>query len=288
MDQPEPSNTSLDSQKPKKRLRFSLRTLLLISLSIGSVVTLGWNWEPWIQTHILRGHQGGAYRAAFSPDGLRVATTPSYGPLRIWDVHTGALRHSGPETDRSDVKFTDDGRCVKLTSSRAQLLYDLKVGQGVDYSYSKTRHESYPYIKSSRGHSVYLMGHIVEIGHLSLLRKECRGHDKPVWDAVFSPDETLLLTVAEDNTARLWNVDDGKALKMFEGFENPLRAGFSQDQKSVFVQTSSEFILWNLENGNRSKFLFQTHILSFGRNTEQLDRTLPTLNHDGSRVLFPL
>jgi hypothetical protein len=65
--------------RPKRRwFRFSLRTLLLFVLLLGSAMGLWFRWEPWVVAHQL--DTGGTACAAFSPDdrlivlSLRVAT----------------------------------------------------------------------------------------------------------------------------------------------------------------------------------------------------------------------
>ncbi len=43
-------------------------------------------------------------------------------------------------------------------------------------------------------------------GHTGALLTELKGHTDEVYEVVFSPDHTRLLTVGADGTARLWAV----------------------------------------------------------------------------------
>uniref|UniRef100_UPI00186522CC nSTAND1 domain-containing NTPase n=1 Tax=Roseibium sediminis TaxID=1775174 RepID=UPI00186522CC len=43
------------------------------------------------------------------------------------------------------------------------------------------------------------------------------GHKDWVWSAVFSKDETFVLTASDDTTAKLWSVETGNLVKSFEG-----------------------------------------------------------------------
>jgi hypothetical protein len=75
----------------------------------------------WSVRAILCGQQG-IQRAAFSPDGQRVATSDREGTVRIWEVEKGALieiLESQRPVDR-DLGFSDDGTKVVTVGSQGQ------------------------------------------------------------------------------------------------------------------------------------------------------------------------
>ena len=43
------------------------------------------------------------------------------------------------------------------------------------------------------------------------------GHQRWVWDCVFSVDAAYLLTASSDCTARLWDLNTGEAIKQYAG-----------------------------------------------------------------------
>ena len=77
----------------------------------GSQVAQVWDWATGRHLRTLAGHSGSVTRAAFSPNGSRVATASTDGTVRIWDPHTGeqqlVLRGHGAKV--GSVAFSPDG-----------------------------------------------------------------------------------------------------------------------------------------------------------------------------------
>src|ERR1022692_423535 len=96
------------------RPRFSLLTLLLSVLLLGSLATLWWNWQPWALEHTLRGHGNIVYTAVFSPDGRRIVTASNDNTARVWDAQTGAELAvlKGHEGSVHSAAFSPDGRRI--------------------------------------------------------------------------------------------------------------------------------------------------------------------------------
>lgn len=91
-DIPEVVAATKPASKWLPRPRFSLRSLLLATLLIGSATTLWWRWEPWVVEH------------EFSPTGDSCQIIPSQligkrflpvwanGSTYIYDLSDGSLR----------------------------------------------------------------------------------------------------------------------------------------------------------------------------------------------------
>ena len=47
--------------------------------------------------------------------------------------------------------------------------------------------------------------------------KTLLGHQRWVWDAVFSADSAYLVTASSDQTARLWDVAQGETIRHYTG-----------------------------------------------------------------------
>ncbi|MCC6998573.1 MAG: protein kinase [Deltaproteobacteria bacterium] len=61
----------------------------------------------------LAGHQSSVQRAAFSPDGSRLATTSYDGEVRVWDAHSGELyRRWSARHDGGQAVFLDNQRLI--------------------------------------------------------------------------------------------------------------------------------------------------------------------------------
>ncbi len=67
-----------------------------------------------------------------------------------------------------------------------------------------------------------------------------------VYRAVFSPDSTRLLTLAEDNSARLFDVESGTLLRQYTGHQSDVVSGaFSADGSRILTgSTDGTVILW--------------------------------------------
>jgi WD40 repeat protein len=70
-----------------------------------------------------------------------------------------------------------------------------------------------------------------------------QGHSSVVWDAVFSPDDTLLATISFDGTVKLWDVATGAEIQTLPGTANSGReVVFSPDGKFLAATSSSGLV----------------------------------------------
>jgi len=49
------------------------------------------------------------------------------------------------------------------------------------------------------------------------LARVLKGHQRWVWDCVFSVDGAFLVTASSDATARLWELSTGEAIRVYQG-----------------------------------------------------------------------
>jgi len=74
------------------------------------------------------------------------------------------------------------------------------------------------------------------------------GHTDAVTSCAFSPDGTLLATVSDDRTARLWSVHDGTAIATLDGHASWVEAcAFSPDGTLLATAGRDHIIrLWHV------------------------------------------
>src|SRR5471030_1013831 len=102
--------------KPRKRwlprLRFSLRTLVIGVLLIGSAGGLWWRLEPWILAKTLVGHNSEVISAGFSSDSNCIVTGSMDCTARIWNLTNGKCQSIliGHMRRVSPVAFSGDNR----------------------------------------------------------------------------------------------------------------------------------------------------------------------------------
>jgi WD40 repeat protein/tRNA A-37 threonylcarbamoyl transferase component Bud32 len=194
-------------------------------------------WEPDTgkQVH-LKGHTCGVFAAIFSPDGKRLVTIGESSDMtftptgfrntsssttaediaaRIWDVATGkeltALRWpKGTVAFVRTAVFSPDGKRILTAGVRT-----MGTGSG-DYRVPWT------WDAATGKRLIAFKGH------------EANGIS--VSSAAFSPDGQLVVSTANDNTARVWDAATGKELAVLRGHtDNVLHGHFSPDGRHVLT-----------------------------------------------------
>jgi WD40 repeat protein len=113
--------------KPRRwpRIRYSLRTLLLFTLFIGSCPLLYLHYDPWHIEFVLQGNARYIRMANFSHDGQKILTADCIPAVYIWEADTGKQLMSIQEAGGGD--FSPDGSCV-LTCNNGLRLNDVHSG----------------------------------------------------------------------------------------------------------------------------------------------------------------
>lgn len=108
--------------RSRRRLRFSLRSLVLLTLLIASAGSLWGRWEPWIVERSLSANGRYTDRVLFLPGNLFATHAP--GCIRIWKANTFELLH--------DIKMEDDRASSLWIPPGTDLLMTLSTGGAID------------------------------------------------------------------------------------------------------------------------------------------------------------
>jgi WD40 repeat protein len=170
----------------------------------------------------LAGHDDWVQYAAFSPDGRRLVTASRDRTSRIWDLQGAMVERFEGHTDevRSAVFSSDGRRVVTASADGTARLWSV---------------ETAPASTSSRTSAAPIPRAVV-----------LEGHQGAVYLAVFSPDDTRILTAGADRTARLWNLS-GELIATLDGHNDAVvDVAFSPDGSRLLTASSDGTLrLWD-------------------------------------------
>ncbi len=204
----------------RDRVRTRVETLALspdgnrLAWSCGEALRVGdvrWKGKPLIRFTDPEGPR--ADRLAFTPAGRILAVSHTDGSLQVWDLAVGRkMLHlpGAPDESRTALALSPDGKTLAVAEGPAVRLWDVAPCREI---------------------------------------RSDRGHGAAVWAAALSPDGKTLLTVGEDETARLWTVPGARQL-----YRRPLpprsdSAAFAPDGKSFAVPSEALLYLFDAATG---------------------------------------
>jgi WD40 repeat protein len=212
---------------------------------------------------------GYIFAMAVSPDGELLATTDSYGRMRLsrvadgqhlltWDAHIGWVR---------SMTFSPDGKTLFSGSEDATIkVWDVSTGQCrqtleghtgwilfVTFSPPLQLYGNTCLLASS--------GEDATVKLWDINTGECcqtfQGHTNWVGYVAFSPDGQTLASSGVDRTIKLWDIQTGQCLKTFEGHQDAI--GFvtlSTDSQTLISASEDQTIkVWSIETGQCLKTL---------------------------------
>jgi WD40 repeat protein/serine/threonine protein kinase len=154
-------------------------------------------------------------RAAFSPDGRRIASSNPDGIITIWDAATGRELFTCPGRSSfvADLPwpmvFSPDGRLLaSVQFDTTVTIWDMEAGQ---VAYTLSGHTQPPYCLAfspdGRRFASAGMDRTVRIWDLDTDQEvlTLRGHTNPVQGLSFSPDGRRLVSTCKDRTVKIWD-----------------------------------------------------------------------------------
>ncbi|MCK6473544.1 MAG: WD40 repeat domain-containing protein [Planctomycetes bacterium] len=234
-----------------KFLRFSLRTLLLLALSVGSIGVLWSQREPWKCTATVRFHSG-ADSLRFSDDGQWLLVSTRENGRQILRSASGELRTTfGSKGSWSDWdKFSPDGtHVVTFDHDGPAKLWEADTGKALR-TFSDEMYGGLFSLDGSRlltfsGGPVRLLD--TSTGRPLLEWK--RNSPEEVSSPLFLFDKVRLATGHTDGSIRIWNIHTGEKLFETEPVAHEAwRMAQSPDGQVLAAawRKNSEAVLWDL------------------------------------------
>ena len=201
----------------------------------------------------LDGPGGSIRHTVFSPDGARVATSSSRGVVCIWKAprmenkndkgYISVPGHKSASTIYT-VFFSPDGRSIVSAGQDGVLISDAETGRQLEWL---SESDSLSAVFQRDGKHILVAGvdgatrlydlrtHRCEVSYIVAGARGRNTHRYP-WSAVFSPDETTVLTADGDGNAYLWHTRTGALKGVFHvSTSTVLSAQFSPDGKRILT-----------------------------------------------------
>ncbi|XP_011503829.1 PREDICTED: target of rapamycin complex subunit lst8 [Ceratosolen solmsi marchali] len=147
------------------------------------------------------------------------------GVIHLWDLRSDHNEQLIPETETSiqDIAVDTDGMYMSAVNNKGNcFIWTLTSGNGEEPTKLNPRHK----INAHKGHAL-----------------ACK----------FSPDSTLLVTTAADQTARIWRTTDFSEVQVFQHETKRWvwDVAFSADSQYIFTASSDSVArLWNIATGS--------------------------------------
>ena len=232
---------------------FSPDATRIVSASLDSTARI---WDATSSRQIVELRHNGPVRSAiFSKDGTRVLTASDDKTARIWDARTGrqlaVLQHPNVV---SSVAFSPDGaRIVTAALDKTVRLWDSRTAALVATNQSLTD-SVYSVAFSADGALVLAASQdgttIIWDTKADQIPLTLKGHAGGIERAIFSPDESQILTVG-GGTAHLWSVEPTAVSAVLRGHAGPVQSiTFSSDGSRVITQAEDDSVrIWDVAQG---------------------------------------
>jgi len=256
----EPAPTIPAAPPPRRRFRFSLRTLLLATLLIASAATLWQRWNPWVLERVLDGGKFAFMSAMFAPSGDRILTVGDDHSARVWNAEDGVfLGFVAKRYLVASAAISSDGKHLALGGGSEVVIWDTASGQPSREIQCGTSIES---IKTPPGSVRFSpTGKRIVTTHIDRTVRQWDvesgreiaihvGHKGPITTAAFSTDGERIVSASTDGTAIVWDTHSTRILfTLKSGDTAVLDAAYSNDGRYIATCNMSSVIVWDAATG---------------------------------------
>ena len=219
-------NCSLGTPLPP--LRFESVVLAVAVTPDGSQIVTGcgdnfvsiWDISNASEVARMPGHTDEIFAVAVTPDGSRVVSCSRDMTVRVWDIR-GAQELLAIEVMSQvfDVAVTPDStKAVACAHDRTVRVWDLTTGKEVLLIKGEGHHVAVV-VTPDGSQLVSCSGNVLLVWDLASGKQvlQMAGHEGNVNAVAVTPDGAHVVSGADDNTARVWNVCRGEEVMLFQG-----------------------------------------------------------------------
>ena len=205
---------------------------------------------------LLTGHTSWVESVVFSPDGTTIASGSNDRTVRLWDVATGAHRHTltGHTGWVESVVFSPDGTTLASGSTdKTVRLWDVATGA---HQHTLTGHTGWveSVVFSPAGITLASgggrPGNTVRLWDVATgtHRHTLTGHTSAVLNVALSPDGNTVASGSKDKTVRLWNVATGAHRRTLTGHAGEVNSVVFSPDGTTLASGSEDgtILLWEL------------------------------------------
>ncbi len=200
---------------------------------------------------------GGVVGVAFSPDGLRLATSDTRGEIQIWDARTGMQRVlcQGHQHWTWAIAFSPNSQYLASASDDYRVkLWDVETGKCLQ-TYTGHTYAVNDIAFSPDGQTIATCSQDatirlwrVAVGNPQPEFQTLVANDQRVWGVAFSPDGQTLASGGQDCCIRLWDLATGVCRSVWPAHDYWVKSvAFSPDGKSLASCSFDQTIkLWQV------------------------------------------
>lgn len=190
---------------------------------------------------------------AYSPDGQTLAVAGT--PVQLLNATTGEVIQTLP-TSSEYVVFSPDGQRLVTSEYKGEreqpvtFVWDLSTGTAIQ-TFNGFRPAISPngrFVAGSIGSGVYKKDILIWDIEANAEYKTLTGHEDDIRALTFSSDSRLLISVANDRSMRVWDVEAGRQIRSIRITTTPFSNTLSPDNKYAVV-VDRPIAIFELETG---------------------------------------